>query len=63
MIPPSSDVITFRMNPLASLFSTVAFGSKSPAICSTVNLSNGLFWLNDFTTQSRQSHVVRSESL
>ncbi len=53
MIPPSLVVMLHRLNPVAMSWSRVGFGSRSPASCSTVNRSNGMFWLKALMTQSR----------
>ena len=44
-VPPSLLVIVFRWNAVAMSCSSVGFGSRSPASCSIVNWSNGLFAL------------------
>ena len=41
---------------------TVAFGSKSPAICSIVNWSNGMSSFSARITQSRYGHIDRGRS-
>ena len=43
--------------------SRVAFGSRSPASCSTMNWSNGRLRLNALMTQSRQGHMPRTLSM
>src|SRR5439155_17519195 len=48
--PPSRVIILRRLKPVATSCSFVAPGSKSPAICSMVNWSNGLFPLNESIT-------------
>ena len=48
-----------RLKPLAIFCSMVGFGSRSPAICSIVNWSNGMLRLNASITQSRQGHMSR----
>ncbi len=37
--PPSSLIIELRRKPVATTWSCVAFGSRSPAICSMMNRS------------------------
>ena len=49
-VPPSLFVIVFRWNAVAVNCSSVGFGRRSPASCSTVNRSNGMFWLNAWMT-------------
>ena len=47
---------------VASFWLTVAPGNKSPAICSTVNWSNGRLLFSASITQSRHGHIVRVPS-
>ena len=44
--PPSRVIMFSRLKPVATSCSVVGFGSRSPASCSIVNWSNGLFALN-----------------
>ena len=46
MMPPSLVVTLQRWKPVAMSWSSVAFGSRSPASCSMVNWSNGRLRLN-----------------
>ena len=48
-----------RLKPDAIFWSWVALGSRSPAICSMVNSSYGMFWLKALITQSRHGHMSR----
>ena len=50
LVPPSVLVIVLRWNAVAMSCSSVGWGSRSPAICSMVNWSNGLFSLNERIT-------------
>ena len=52
-MPPSSLIIEFRKKPVATIWLCVAFGSRSPAICSITNLSYGKSRLSASITQSR----------
>lgn len=47
---PSRVIMFKRLNPLATNCSVEGFGSRSPAICSRVNWSNGLLLLNALMT-------------
>jgi len=53
----------FRLNPDAIFCSIVAFGSKSPASCSVVNASKGLFVLYALITYSRHFVMSRAVSM
>ena len=55
--PPSDVMRALRLKPLAIFCSNVAFGSMSPASCSTVNRSKDRFRLKALMTQSRQGHI------
>ncbi len=57
MVPPSWVFMWLRLNPDAIRAESVASGSRSPASCSTVNWSKGMFALNASITQSRQAHM------
>ena len=63
MAPPSWLIMWLRLKPVAIFCSRVGSGSRSPAICSIVNSSKGLFSLNDRITQSRQCHMSRRPSM
>ncbi len=60
--PASVTVRLLRLKPVAIRCARVGEGSRSPAICSITNRSNGMFWLNASMTQSRQGHIVRAKS-
>jgi hypothetical protein len=62
MMPPSPLPRWLRLKPVAMRCSSVALGSRSPAICSTVNWSKGMLALKASMTQSRQRHMKRSPS-
>ena len=57
MMPPSALPRWLRLKPVAIRWSSVALGSRSPASCSTVNWSNGMFVLKASITQSRHRHI------
>ena len=57
--PPSKLIMWLRLKPEAIFCSLVASGSRSPASCSIVNSSNGMFRLNAAITQSRHGHMSR----
>jgi len=50
LVPPSLLVIVFRWNAVATICSSVGFGSRSPASCSSVNTSKGLLALKERMT-------------
>src|SRR5262245_1170165 len=50
LVPPSLLVMVFRWKAVAVSVSSSASGRRSPAICSMVNLSKGLFELNERMT-------------
>src|SRR5207248_9460297 len=62
LVPPSLLVSVLRWNAVATSWSSVGWGSRSPAICSTVNTSNGLLSLSARITQSRYFQIVRGGS-
>ena len=63
MIPPSPLPRWLRLKPVATIWSNRASGSMSPATCSTVNSSKGLFAAKASITQSRQRHMSRAASV
>ena len=54
--------IELRRKPVATRWSKVAPGSRSPANCSTVNTSKGLSSFRLRITQSRQGQMLRVRS-
>ena len=63
MVPPSWVFIWLRLNPDAMRDASVASGNRSPASCSTVKRSKGMFSLNAPITQSRHAHMCRPPSM
>ena len=63
MMPPSELMTWLRPKPVAIRWSSVGFGSRSPASCSVRNRSYGMLALKLSITQSRQRHMDRAESL
>ena len=59
MMPISEFMRWLRLNPVAIFWSSVAFGSRSPASCSIVKRSNVRFRLKASMTQSRQRDMSR----
>ena len=59
MVPPSLVVMLHRWNPVATSWSVVGSGNRSPAICSMTNWSKRSFRLKAPITQSRYGHISR----
>ncbi len=62
IVPPSLLVSVLRWKAVATLSSSEAFGSRSPANCRIVNSSNGMLASKARITQSRQPQIVRGGS-
>ena len=62
-VPPSSLNDVFRWNPVATFWSAVAPGRRSPASCWVVNWSNGRSLFNARITQSRYGQMLRGPSI